>query len=104
MQTFTYEEALQDSLNYFNNDELAEKVFLGKYALKDGDDQILENTPEKMHWRMANEFARIELKKFKNPLSAKEIFDYFDRFKYIIPQGSPMSAIGNNYQIMSLSN
>lgn len=102
--TYTYEQALQDSIEYFNNDELAAKVFLDKYALRDGKGNILENTPTMMHHRLAREFARIEKSKFKTPLSEEEIFGYFDKFKYIIPQGSPMAGIGNNYQITSISN
>jgi ribonucleoside-diphosphate reductase alpha chain len=90
-------------LEYFNGDELAAKVWVSKYALKDSDGNIYEQSPEDMHWRLAREIARIE-KKYKNPLSEKELFNLFDRFRYIIPQGSPMTGIGNNYQIASLSN
>ena len=101
---YTYEEAYQDSLEYFNNDELAAKVFLDKYALRDKENNILENTPEKTHRRLAKEFARIEAQKFENPLTEDEIFSYFDKFKAIIPQGSPIFAIGNDIQTVSISN
>lgn len=103
-QTFTFEEALDRSNKYFNGDELAAKVFLDKYALRNSKNEILEDTPEKMHNRIASEFARIEKGKFKQPLTKEEIFSYLDKFKYIVPQGSPMSGIGNSYQIVSLSN
>lgn len=102
-KTYTFDEAYNKSLEYFNGDELAAKVWVSKYALKDSDGNIYEQSPEDMHWRLAREIARIE-KKYKNPLSEKELFDLFDRFRYIIPQGSPMTGIGNNYQIASLSN
>ena len=104
MTDFTYEQAIESSTKYFNGDSLAAKVFVDKYSLKDNDGKIYEDNPEKMHRRLAKEFARIEKNKFKNPLTEDEIFGYFDRFKYIIPQGSPMSTIGNNYQIQSLGN
>jgi ribonucleoside-diphosphate reductase alpha chain len=90
-------------LEYFKGDELAAKVWVSKYALKDSQGEIYEKTPEDMHWRLAREIARIE-KKYDNPLSEKELFNLFDRFRYIIPQGSPMTGIGNNFQIASLSN
>lgn len=102
-KTFTFDEAYNASLEYFKGDELAAKVWVSKYALKDSHGDIYEKTPEDMHWRLANEIARIE-KKYANPLSEKELFDLFDQFKYIIPQGSPMTGIGNNFQIASLSN
>lgn len=98
-----YEEAFNSALAYFDGDELAANVFLSKYALTDPDGDIKEPTPEHMHRRLAKEFARIEAK-YPNAMSEDEIFSYLDRFKYIIPQGSPMSAIGNPYQVMSLSN
>jgi ribonucleoside-diphosphate reductase alpha chain len=82
---------------------MAAKVWVSKYALKDSDGNIYEQSPEDMHRRLAREIARIE-KKYKNPLSEKELFDLFDRFRYIIPQVSPMTGIGNDYQIASLSN
>lgn len=101
--TYTFDEAYKASLDYFSGDELAAKVWVSKYALKDSQGVIYEKTPEDMHWRLAKEIARIE-KKYKNPLSEQELFDLFDRFKYIIPQGSPMTGIGNDYQVASLSN
>ena len=103
-QTFGYDEALQKCIEYFDGDTLAAKVFLDKYALRNNDQELLEETPADMHWRIAKEFARVEAKKFKNPFSAKQIFDCLDRFKRIIPQGSPMYGIGNNFQTISLSN
>jgi len=101
---YTYENAFNASVEYFAGDELAAKVFLDKYALRDNDGNLLESTPTEMHHRIAKEFARIEKKKFKNPLSEEAIFGLLDRFKYILPQGSPMFGIGNNHQIVSLSN
>lgn len=99
-----YEQALEQSIEYFDGDELAAKVFLDKYALRDASGEILEMTPEDMHRRMAKEFARIEKSKFKTPMTEDEIFALFDRFKWIVPQGSPMFGIGNNYQVCSLAN
>lgn len=101
---FTYDKALTDSVKYFNGNELAAKVFVDKYALRDTNGNILENTPEKTHRRLASEFARIEAKKFKEPLTEEYIFGLFDKFQHIIPQGSPTFAIGNNHQIASASN
>jgi ribonucleoside-diphosphate reductase alpha chain len=101
--TYTFEEAYSASLDYFTGDELAAKVFVNKYALKDAYGNIFEKTPEDMHWRLANEIGRIE-KKYANPLSEKALFDLFDHFRYIVPQGSPMTGIGNAFQIASLSN
>ena len=102
-QSYTYDEALKASLEYFDGDELAARVWVNKYAMKDSFGVIYEKSPEQMHWRIANEIARIE-SKYENPMSAQEIFDLLDHFKYIIPQGSPMTGIGNDYQIASLSN
>ncbi len=102
-KTYTFDEAYQASLEYFKGDELAAKVWVSKYALKDSHGDIYEKSPEDMHRRLAKEVARIE-KKYSNPLSEKELFDLFDRFKYIIPQGSPMTGIGNDFQVASLSN
>ena len=104
MQTYTYDEAFQLSLEYFAGDELAAKVFLDKYALRDNQQNLLEATPEHMHHRIASEFARIEKKKFASPMTEEFIFGLLDRFKYIIPQGSPMFGIGNSHQLISLSN
>ena len=101
--TYTFDEAYAASLDYFQGDELAAKVWVSKYALKDSHGDIYEKTPEDMHWRLAKEVARIE-KKYANPLSEQELFDLFDRFRYILPQGSPMTGIGNDYQVASLSN
>jgi ribonucleoside-diphosphate reductase alpha chain len=102
-KTYTFDEAFQASLEYFKGDELAAKVWVSKYALKDSEGTIYEKSPEDMHWRLANEIARIE-KNYSNSLSEKELFDLFDQFKYIIPQGSPMTGIGNDFQVASLSN
>lgn len=99
-----FNNAFQETLQYFDGDELATSVFLEKYALRNNNDELLETNPEMMHRRLAKEFARIEKQKFKQPLSEDEIFNLFDRFRYIIPQGSPMYGIGNNFQIISLSN
>jgi len=104
MNIVPYDEAYKASLEYFNNDNLAAKVFVDKYALRDNDGNLLEKTPEEMHWRLAGEFARIESKKFKKPLSKEEIFSYLDRFKYIVPQGGILYGLGNNKQYVTLSN
>lgn len=95
--------AREKTLAYFNGDEIATAVWLGKYALRDGDGVLLEETPTDMHRRLAKEFARIEAK-YPNPMSEGEIFELLDGFKYVVPQGSPMSGIGNDYKIQSLSN
>ena len=102
-KVYTYEEAHAASLEYFGGDDLAATVWINKYALKDSQGNLYEKTPDDMHWRIANEVARIE-KRYKNPLSAQEIYDYIKNFQYIVPQGSPMAGIGNPYQIASLSN
>ena len=102
-QTYTYDEAFNASLDYFGGDELAARVWVNKYAVKDSFGNIYEKTPTGMHWRIANEVARIEAK-YPNPMSAQELFDLMDHFRYIVPQGSPMTGIGNDYQIASLSN
>jgi ribonucleoside-diphosphate reductase alpha chain len=102
-ETFKPEEAFQASFKYFNGDELAARVWLNKYALKDSFGNIYEKTPDDMHHRIASEIARIE-KRYPNPLSEEEIFAVLKDFKYIVPQGSPMSGIGNKFQIASLSN
>ncbi|MBK8353457.1 MAG: adenosylcobalamin-dependent ribonucleoside-diphosphate reductase [Saprospirales bacterium] len=101
--TYTQEDAISASLKYFNGDDLAARVWLNKYALKDSLGNIFEKTPDDMHHRIAGEIARIELN-YPNPLSEETIFDLIKNFKYIIPQGSPMTGIGNPYQIASLSN
>jgi len=100
---YSFDEAYKASLDYFFGDELAAKVFVNKYALKDAFGNIYERTPEDMHRRLAREIARIE-KNYPNPLTETELFNLFDHFNYIIPQGSPMTGIGNNFQIASLSN
>lgn len=102
-KVYSFEEAYQSSLLYFEGDELAARVWVNKYALKDSYGNIYEKNPDDMHWRLANEIARVEAK-YPNPLSAQDLFDLFSHFKYIVPQGSPMSGIGNPYQIASLSN
>ena len=101
--TYTFDEAFKASVDYFGGDELAAKVWVNKYAVKDSFGKIYEKTPDDMHWRIANEIARIE-KKYKNPMTAAQLHDLLKGFKYIVPQGSPMTGIGNNYQIASLSN
>lgn len=102
-KTYSQEEAFNESLKYFNGDELAARVWVNKYAMKDSFGNIYEQSPEDMHWRIANEVARIE-KKYPNPLKAEEIFELLDHFRYIVPAGSPMTGIGNNFQVASLSN
>ncbi|MCD7938038.1 MAG: adenosylcobalamin-dependent ribonucleoside-diphosphate reductase [Tannerellaceae bacterium] len=102
-KTYTFDEAYKASLDYFKGDELAAKVWVNKYALKDAFGNIYEKSPTDMHHRLASEIARIE-SKYPNPLSEQELFDLFDHFKYIVPQGSPMTGIGNEFQIASLSN
>ena len=99
----TYEEAIARSIEYFHGDQLAATVWVNKYAIKDSEGNIYELTPDDMHWRLANELARIE-KNYPNPLTADLIYSLLKDFKYIIPQGGPMAGIGNNFQISSLSN
>ena len=102
-QIYSYDEAYEESLRYFQGDELAARVWVNKYAVKDSFGNIYEKSPEDMHWRIANEVARIE-SKYPNGLTAKELYDLLDHLKYIVPQGSPMTGIGNDYQVASLSN
>lgn len=102
-KTYTFEEAVKESTGYFNGDELAANVWVNKYALKDSFGNIYESNPDQMHKRISKEVARIE-KKYKNPMSEKEVYDLLKNFTYIVPQGSPMAGIGNNLQISSLSN
>ena len=102
-KTFSFDEAFQTTLSYFGGDELAARVWVNKYAMKDSFGNIYEKSPVDMHWRIANEVARIE-KKYKNPLTAQQVFDLLDHFRYIIPAGSPMTGIGNTQQVASLSN
>jgi ribonucleoside-diphosphate reductase alpha chain len=103
MKTYTREQAEEATLEYFEGDELASNVWLSKYALRDLENNYYEITPDDMHWRLAENFSRIE-EKYPNPMSADEIYALFQDFKYIVPQGSPMSGIGNPYQIQSISN
>ena len=102
-KTYTYDEAYKASLEYFAGDELAARVWVSKYAMKDSFGNIYEQSPEDMHWRLAREIARIE-NKYPNPMSEREVFNLLDHFRYIIPAGSPMTGIGNDHQIASLSN
>uniref|UniRef100_UPI00402969A2 adenosylcobalamin-dependent ribonucleoside-diphosphate reductase n=1 Tax=Alloprevotella sp. TaxID=1872471 RepID=UPI00402969A2 len=101
--TYSYEEAFQATLAYFDGDELAARVWVNKYAMKDSFGNIYEKSPADMHHRLAAEMARIE-RKYPNPVPEEEIFSLLDHFRYIIPAGSPMTGIGNNYQVASLSN
>ena len=101
--TYTFEEAFEASKEYFNGDELATRVWANKYALKDSFGHLYEKTPDDMHHRIAAEIARIE-NKYPEPMSHDEIFDLMRNFRYIVPQGSPMTGIGNDFQVGSLSN
>jgi ribonucleoside-diphosphate reductase alpha chain len=103
VKTYSQEEAYQASLRYFKGDDLAARVWVNKYALKDSYGNIYELTPDDMHWRLAREMARME-QKYPHPLSARQIYHTLKDFKYIVPQGGPMTGIGNNFQIASLSN
>ncbi len=100
---YSVEEVKEATIKYFNGDQLAADVWMNKYALKDSDGNIFELTPDDMHHRIASEIARIE-KRYPNPMSEEEVFDVLKNFRYIVPQGSPMAGIGNNFQISSLSN
>jgi len=102
-KTYTYDEAFEASLKYFGGDELAARVWVSKYALKDSFGNIFEQTPEDMHNRIADEIVRIE-NKYDSPMSKDELLGLLKNFQYIVPQGSPMSGIGNNHQVGSLSN
>lgn len=102
-KTYSHDEAFHAALDYFKGDELAARVWVNKYALKDSDGHIYELTPDDMHRRLASEIARIE-KKYSNPMSENELFELFRNFHYIVPQGGPMTGIGNEFQIASLSN
>ena len=102
-KTYTYDEAFDASLKYFTGDELAARVWVNKYAMKDSFGNIYEKSPEDMHWRIAREIARIE-QKYANPMTEQEVFDLLDHFRYIVPAGSPMTGIGNSHQVASLSN
>ena len=100
---YSHDEAVNESIQYFKGDELAARVWANKYALKDSFGNMYEKSPDDMHWRLAREIRRIELK-YKNPLSEELIYSVLKDFKYIVPQGGPMTGIGNDYQIASLSN
>jgi len=102
-KVYSFDEALAESIKYFKGDELAANVWINKYALKDSEGNIYESNPDQMHQRLAKEIARIE-EKYPNPYSEEEIYEVIRDFKYIVPQGGPMTGIGNNYQIGSLSN
>lgn len=101
--TYSYEEAFQATLAYFDGDELAARVWVNKYAMKDSFGNIYEKSPADMHHRLSAEMARIE-RKYPNPVPEEEIFSLLDHFRFIIPAGSPMTGIGNNHQVASLSN
>ncbi|MAT55268.1 MAG: ribonucleoside-diphosphate reductase, adenosylcobalamin-dependent [Saprospirales bacterium] len=102
-RTYTFKDALKATTRYFNGDELAANVWINKYALKDSDGNLYERTPDDMHKRIATELARIEAR-YPNPVKFETLYKLLKNFKYIVPQGSPMSGIGNNYQVSSLSN
>jgi ribonucleoside-diphosphate reductase alpha chain len=103
-EKYEYKKAIKDSLLYFNNEELPASVFLNKYALRNEDQELLESNPEHMFHRLASEFTRIEQGKFKKPLSHNDIYKYLKDFNRIVPQGSPMSGVGNPYQYTTISN
>ncbi|HOS73402.1 MAG TPA: ribonucleotide reductase N-terminal alpha domain-containing protein, partial [Bacteroidales bacterium] len=102
-EEFSHDEAVKASIGYFRGDELAAKVWANKYALKDSFGKLYEKTPDDMHRRLAREIHRIE-SKYRNPLPEELIYSVLKDFKYIIPQGGPMTGIGNDFQIASLSN
>ena len=102
-KTYSVEEVKDATIKYFNGDQLAADVWMNKYALKDSDGNIFELTPDDMHHRIASEIVRIE-NRYPNPMTEEEVFDVLKDFRYIVPQGSPMAGIGNNFQISSLSN
>jgi len=103
MEKYTRDEVFNATLKYFNGDSLAANVWIDKYALKDSEGNIYEKTPDDMHKRLAKEFARIE-KRYPNPMSEEEIYNLLKGFRYIVPQGSPMAGIGNDFVTTSLSN
>lgn len=103
MTTYTHKDALNESIKYFKGDELAAQVWINKYAMKDSFGNLYEKSPDDMHRRLAREFARIE-KKYSNPMGEDEIYHLLKDFKYIVPQGGPMTGMGNNFQVASLSN
>src|SRR5690554_5637186 len=103
LKVYSEEEILKSAIAYFKGDTLAGEVWMKKYALKDPQGNIYEKSPDEMHHRLAKEFARIEAK-YPNPLTYDEIYGVLKDFKYIIPQGSPMAGVGNNFQYVSVSN
>jgi ribonucleoside-diphosphate reductase alpha chain len=103
LQSYTHDEAYQAALEYFKGDDLAARVWVNKYALKDSEGHVYESTPDDMHHRLAAEIARVE-KKYPNPLSQNDVFALIQDFKYLVPQGGPMTGIGNPHQVASLSN
>lgn len=102
--SYSYEEAFEESLKYFNQDELAARVFVDKYALRSNKDELLEKSPINMHWRIAKEIARIEKNKFVNPLDEQKVFDLLDKFKKLVPQGGILYGLGNKDKYISLAN
>ena len=102
--TWSYDEVFKETKDYFGGDDLAASAVVGKYLLKDRDNNFIEKTPDDLHRRLAAEFARIESKFEKNAMSEEEIYSLLKNFDYVIPQGSPMYGIGNNYAVVSLSN
>ena len=102
-QKVNYNDAVAESKKYFDGDDLAATVWVSKYALKDSFGNIYEKSPREMHERIASEIERIE-QKYPNPLPKEEVFALLDHFRYVIPQGGPMTGIGNNFQVASLSN
>ena len=101
-KSYTADEIMRSSVEYFHGDELAANVWMNKYALRD-DDHVYELNPDMMHHRLAREYARIE-RRYPNAMSEEEIYELLKDFRYIVPQGSPMSGIGNDFQVVSLSN
>lgn len=102
-KTFTFKEAFEESVKFFNGDTLAAKVWVDKYALKNSKGEIFEKSPDDMHKRLARELYRIE-SKYPNPISLEEIYNHIAGFKYLVPAGSPMTGIGNDLQVSSISN
>jgi len=100
---YSFDEAFKDSIDYFKGDDMAARVWVNKYALKDSQDNIYESNPDQMHKRLAKEIARIEAN-YKNPMNEEKIYGLIKNFKYLVPQGGPMTGIGNNHQVASLSN
>ena len=103
MKTYNYADAVEVAKRYFKGDDLAATVWVSKYALKDSMGNLYEESPEQMHRRIADEIERIE-RRYPNPMTAAQVYDLLKEFRYLIPQGGPMTGIGNNLQIASLSN